>query len=173
MDLSSSDIFTLGLNTVVGCQGLSAHSARSPVLSFRINWVTLLCMLLPGRVIPTLWKCCWKRVSGKTLKESCRGLFCINVLHMLLARLLQTQEWTSGTMRTSWLWTWPPTRGVPRFSKGRRKAVSTADTRGQDCIAYAKMMLLRLWVSWEENNDSNLVRSVFSFVTVKSPSHHM
>lgn len=45
----------------------SVFLSAFPVLSFRTNWVTLLCMRPPGRDIPTLWKCCWKRVSG----ESC------------------------------------------------------------------------------------------------------
>ena len=36
---------------------------------------------------------------------------------------------TSGTTRTSWLWTWPPTPSVPHFSRGSRETVSTAATR--------------------------------------------
>lgn len=32
-------------------------------LCFRINLGTPLCTLLPGKVILTLWKCCWTRVS--------------------------------------------------------------------------------------------------------------
>lgn len=50
--------------------------------------------------------------------------------HWVLS-LFQIQGQTSGTMRTNWHWTWPPTRSAPLFSRGNSKAVSSAATRGQ------------------------------------------
>lgn len=38
---------------------------------------------------------------------------------------------TSGTMRISWLWRWPPTPSVLHFSRGSREAVSRSGTWGQ------------------------------------------
>lgn len=122
-------------------------------------------MLPPGRVILTLWKCCWKRVSGKPCLTA--GLRCvlsklwqkfcmIFFFFVSFYHLLQTPGRTSGTMRTSWLWTWRPTRAVPRFSKECKQAVSTTRTRGQDCITHKKMVWLYIY-DWAEMKISILL----------------